>query len=1078
MPSSDLRQLVKQEKLLKASLENVQEFVDNYQEDRDKDEVELRLMKLDEIFDKFSTVRVEFDVILDEAEDTKTSKGARDDVAGTTNADARADSSRAYKDFENIYFRLKSALLVKLPRNPGIVAERQQVAANPLQTSRMKYPELKLPTFSGKLQEWINFRDNFKSLIHNNGDLSTMDKFNYLRASLRDNALLQINQVQVTAATYHIAWTILETKYENHKLIAQEHLKALFAVPAMRSESFETLNTILMTFKVNLQQLAKLGEITENWSTILAFMLSQKLDTATLRHWETHHASKDIPQYAAMAEFLEQHCAILHSTSGRCGVEQRRPFKSSALHTAIPSTSNCQICNGGQHCIDQCRRFSKMRVVDRKMIIRRLGLCLNCLCSGHFVADCSRRTCAKCGQRHHYLLHPYAPPNSNTQSQPQNNPNRPQAVNANPQTQPRPPYQVQQQSQSQSQCQSRTNNTQSNPQTSPVLPTTSQFTRQPPPTNTPSTSHHTATSHNIQSQRNTALLSTAIVKLADRSGNTILVRALLDNGSQICMITENISQRLNFKRFRENLPVNGVGDSSTVCKQSVLAKILSRYSSFETTEVKFYVLPRITLNLPQHNIDISSWKLPADIRLADPSFFESSAVDAILGVSVFYELLLGEQMRLWETGPILCNTKLGWIMAGEISENPVSTFSVTVATSGTTEEIHEQLARFWELETCRTKSCLSIEESTCESIFEQTTTRDHDGRFRVTLPKKEYVMEQLGESKAIATKRFMALEKRLNANPEMKALYTAFIHEYLLMGHMKEITDDEDEPRHTYYMPHHAVMKPDSTTTKLRVVFDASCATDSGVSLNDALMVGPVVQRDLLCILIYFRLHKYAIVGDVEKMYRMINVILQDQSLLRILWRESVDEPLRTYQLTTVTYGTSSAPYLVTRCLKKCAEEGEETHPVAANAIKNNFYVDDMLTGAHSVKEGQQLCTDILSLLDSAGFNLRKLHSNQPAILKGIPSYLRDKREILDIDSTSTVKTLESSIWWNGPKWLQEESNAWPRVNEASDQHFDSATLEEKPLVTAALQMLPPSEIFTMHSSLLKLIHFSTEDRN
>lgn len=232
----------------------------------------------------------------------------------------------------------------------------------------------------------------------------------------------------------------------------------------------------------------------------------------------------------------------------------------------------------------------------------------------------------------------------------------------------------------------------------------------------------------MRSQRNTTLLSTALVKLADRFGNTVIARALLDNGSQISMITENLSQRLNFKRFHENLPVNGVGGASTVAKQSVLARILSRYSSFETAEVKFFVLPRITLNLPQQNIDISSWNLPTDICLADPDFHESSAVDAILGVEIFYELLLSEQMKLSDAGPILRNTELGWIVAGEVPDNSMSTFSA-VTTSVTTEEVREQLARFWELESCRTKSCLSIEESSCESIFEQTTTRDPDGKF-------------------------------------------------------------------------------------------------------------------------------------------------------------------------------------------------------------------------------------------------------------------------------------------------------------------------------------------------------------
>ncbi|XP_058443677.1 uncharacterized protein LOC131425643 [Malaya genurostris] len=159
-------------------------------------------------------------------------------------------------------------------------------------------------------------------------------------------------------------------------------------------------------------------------------------------------------------------------------------------------------------------------------------------------------------------------------------------------------------------------------------------------------------------------------------------------------------------------------------------------------------------------------------------------------------------------------------------------------------------------------------------------------------------------------------------------------------------------------------------------------------------------------------------------MYRMINVHTQDQPLQRILWRESPDDPLRTYQLTTVTYGTSSAPYLATRCLNKCAEDGERLHPVAANVIRKHFYVDDMLTGAHTVEEGVKLCNEVLTLLGSAGFNLRKLNSNESRILKGIPSYLRDEREILDIDTTSTVKTLgliwepsSDMFWFKLPRW-------------------------------------------------------------
>jgi len=95
--------------------------------------------------------------------------------------------------------------------------------------------------------------------------------------------------------------------------------------------------------------------------------------------------------------------------------------------------------------------------------------------------------------------------------------------------------------------------------------------------------------------------------------------------------------------------------------------------------------------------------------------------------------------------------------------------------------------------------------------------------------------------------------------------------EYIALGHMK-LSDKEQLTSGTprYYIPHHAVFKNDSITTKLRVVFDASCDTDTGVSLNDCLMVGPNLQQDLLSILLRFRTFKYALTADIAQMYRQI----------------------------------------------------------------------------------------------------------------------------------------------------------------------------------------------------------------
>jgi len=85
-------------------------------------------------------------------------------------------------------------------------------------------------------------------------------------------------------------------------------------------------------------------------------------------------------------------------------------------------------------------------------------------------------------------------------------------------------------------------------------------------------------------------------------------------------------------------------------------------------------------------------------------------------------------------------------------------------------------------------------------------------------------------------------------------------------------------------------------------------------------------------------------------MYCQINVHPQDQDLQRILWRYSSEEPIQEYQLTTVTYGTSSAPYLATRCCKNLADDKCQ-YPNAALVLSNDFYVDGLLSGTSTTED-------------------------------------------------------------------------------------------------------------------------------
>jgi len=123
------------------------------------------------------------------------------------------------------------------------------------------------------------------------------------------------------------------------------------------------------------------------------------------------------------------------------------------------------------------------------------------------------------------------------------------------------------------------------------------------------------------------------------------------------------------------------------------------------------------------------------------------------------------------------------------------------------------------------------------------------------------------------------------------------IQEYLDLNHMKEV-----RPTHSsasYYLPHHAVLKPERTTTKLRVVFNASSPSENVVSLNDILHAGPVLQSDLTIQILKWRYFRYVYSADIEKMYRQIWVDPKHSPFQRILFRNN-EGHIRDFELQTV----------------------------------------------------------------------------------------------------------------------------------------------------------------------------------
>jgi len=252
------------------------------------------------------------------------------------------------------------------------------------------------------------------------------------------------------------------------------------------------------------------------------------------------------------------------------------------------------------------------------------------------------------------------------------------------------------------------------------------------------------------------------------------------------------------------------------------------------------VVPKITRDLPSFSIDISRLRIPENIGLADPLFYNPSKIDILIGGEFFFKLLESERIELSDNLPTLHNSKFGWIISGPILDclitNKPNRFSTHFSCLFVQESINETLLKFWELEEYPAERTvtLSAEERQCEEQFVNTMSRDTSGRFVVKLPFRDN-KNNLGDSREIATRRLSYLEHKFKTNQELYNQYSKFMREYIALGHMS-IADNRSCTVNPVYLPHHGVIHESSITTKLRVVFDGSVKITTGISLNDTLM--------------------------------------------------------------------------------------------------------------------------------------------------------------------------------------------------------------------------------------------------
>ncbi|XP_055920880.1 uncharacterized protein LOC129952352 [Eupeodes corollae] len=938
--------------------------------------------------------------------------------------DVVKSTEELFNEANEIYTLYRSMLLDELDKFAEAKAKEIPPAVPPVAKSDdnkhhdVRLPKINPPTFTGEYQNWRSFRDQFVSLVHSNKSLTNIEKLHYLKSCCKEGAGILLEHINVDDASYEKAWELLNSRYDFKRILVNNELKLFYELPVIHEENSKGIRELLDNSTKILHALTNLGLPVQHWDAIIIFMLLKKLPSTVQTKWEaTLGTKKEIPTYKEFSDFLETRFRTLEMVDEQQNVKStsthKKPLKTVFHVNAETANFSCKLCHKGAHSLRTCTKFLKMDVNTRQRTVKQLGNCFNCLAYSHKTNSCpSDKKCHFCQKQHNSLLHfgnaqnqlnlhnqqntyqrqtftqaNQLPPNSNntisqtqTRTMPHNKTNS--FNNTNPNT-----Y--------------NTNSSHAHHISTEFNPNASAFYPNDPPPSTSSNCFHLKDFKNTQ-----ILLATAIIKVKSADGNFIKLRALIDPGSQATFITESASQLLRLKKYNTSFDISVLGQNkSGSCQNYIELTLSSNYSDF-TMSTKGYVYKTLTGLLPSHEIISTKWKHIQGLKLADPTFHRPSNIDILLGNDVYCEIILNEVIRDDEQiCPIAQKTEFGWIILGKVpleKPNSIQVYTQIV-------DIDTQMRKFWEIEESPYQKTETEEDEACENHFLEHVKRLPGGRFEVSLPFKANQRPELKSTQQTALRMYYKQEEKLLINPTLHEEYNKCLAEYLKLNQMEEVDITQDSiynsPFHNI-VPHHAVIKDSSTTTKLRVVFNASFKTSNGTSLNDHLMTGPKTQTDIIAIVLRWRTHKITFTSDIEKMYRQIYIHPDDAYYQMLYWREDTTTPVKLYKVKVLMFGTAPAPYLANRTLKKLASDQESAYPLAAQMIREDMYIDDLVSGADTLEVAKEKYHQISTLLSSAGFHLRKWMSNDREFLKSIPEEDRETSVSLTFGSLDHTKTL------------------------------------------------------------------------
>ena len=251
----------------------------------------------------------------------------------------------------------------------------------------------------------------------------------------------------------------------------------------------------------------------------------------------------------------------------------------------------------------------------------------------------------------------------------------------------------------------------------------------------------------------------------------------------------------------------------------------------------------------------------------------------------------------------------------------------------------------------------------------------------------------------MAKQRLLSTEKKLLKN-KVAVAYQQVLTDYLDKQYIRQVPKEEAKPTQEWLLPHFPVIRPERTSTKVRIVFDGS-APFEGKSLNTEALPGPKLQSNIFDILVKFRKGTVALAGDISQMYHQLVLPEEDRSLRRFL-RRNLDLSKEPEVYEFLRY----CPFCAQYTWQQHAQINEEEYPLSANAVKKQCYMDDVMPSVDSADTAKETRRQLSEMGDKAGFHICKWVSNRTEVLEDIPDNDRSSKVSLETNMLPITKTL------------------------------------------------------------------------